>query len=131
MSRVSSLILIVAVGAVGWPKTASAEESDPWWGRDKALHFGISAGLAAGGYAASIPFVDKRWQRAAIGSGFALSVGAGKELYDLSGHGDPSWKDFAWDAMGTAVGVAIALAIDVAFDRDEKGAKNATAIVRF
>src|SRR5262245_21991436 len=98
----------------------------PLVGRDKALHFGISAGLAAGGYAASTPFVDARWQRAALGSGFALCVGAGKELYDLSGHGDPSWKDFAWDVAGTAVGIAIALAVDVAVDRDDKTSTGAS-----
>src|SRR5258706_10545493 len=120
MLRARWLSFLVALPALALPSIASAQESDPWWGQDKALHFGISAGLAAGGYAASTPFVEARWQRAAIGSGFALSLGAGKELYDLSGHGDPSWKDFAWDVAGTAVGVAIALAVDVALGRDHK-----------
>src|SRR5512134_305903 len=92
----------LAVVTLSLSRRASADDPDEWWARDKALHFGVSAGLAAGGYAAATPIVDERWQRAAIGSGFALALGAGKELYDLSGHGDASWKDFAWDVAGTA-----------------------------
>jgi putative lipoprotein len=131
MRRARWLSFLIALPAVALTRIASAEQSDPWWGKDKALHFGISAGLAAGGYAASTAFVEPRWQRAAIGSGFALSLGAGKELYDLSGHGDPSWKDFAWDVAGTAVGIAIALAVDLAFDRKDNDKAPATALVRF
>lgn len=92
---------------------AAAEQSDPWWGRDKALHFGVSAGLAAGGYAASSLVLDERWQRASAGAGFSLTLGAGKEAYDAAGYGHPSAKDFAWDVAGAAVGTAIALLVDV------------------
>lgn len=91
----------------------AAEESDPWWGRDKALHFGVSAGLAAGGYATSSLVLDERWQRASAGAGFSITLGAGKELYDAAGYGHPSAKDFAWDIAGAAVGTAIALLVDV------------------
>jgi len=92
----------------------SARADDEWFGVDKALHFGVSAALGGGGYAASAPLVREPWQRAAIGAGFSLTLGAGKELYDLSGHGDPSWKDFTWDVIGTAFGVGIALLVDAA-----------------
>jgi len=95
--------------------TARATEPDPWWGQDKAWHFGISVGLGAGGYAGSSLFLHERWQRAAAGTGFSLTLGAGKELYDLSGHGDASWRDFAWDVAGTVVGVGLACLVDVAF----------------
>jgi putative lipoprotein len=93
---------------------AAAADPDPWLGPDKALHFGVSAGLAGGGYAVSALFLDRPWQRAVAGSAFSLTLGAGKELYDLSGHGDPSWKDFTWDVAGTAVGIGIALLVDAA-----------------
>jgi putative lipoprotein len=101
------LVLLV----IGLERTAQAQ-SDPWFGRDKALHFGVSAALAAGGYAASSPWLDSRAERALVGGGFSLTLGASKELWDLAGHGDPSWRDFTWDVVGTAVGVALALGID-------------------
>jgi len=94
--------------------TARAADPDPWFGSDKALHFGVSVGLAAGGYGVSSFVLEKPWQRAVAGAGFSLTLGAGKELYDLTGHGDASWKDFTWDVVGTAVGVGIALLVDTA-----------------
>jgi putative lipoprotein len=96
------------------PAPAAAEERDPWFGPDKALHFGVSTGLAAGGYAGSSIVFDRPWQRAVAGASFSLSLGAAKELHDLAGRGDPSWRDFTWDVAGTAVGVALALAVDLA-----------------
>jgi putative lipoprotein len=93
---------------------ARAADPDPWLGPDKALHFGVSVGLAAGAYGVSSFVLDHPWQRAVAGASFSLTLGAGKELYDLSGHGDPSWKDFTWDVVGTAVGVGIALLVDAA-----------------
>jgi putative lipoprotein len=104
------LTLALALGATA----ARATEPDPWWGVDKGLHFGISIGLGAGGYAASSLLLDERWQRAATGAGFSITLGAGKELYDLSGHGDASWRDFTWDLAGTAVGVGVAWLLDLA-----------------
>ncbi len=95
-------------------RPARADETDPWWGRDKALHFGFSAGLAAGGYAAASLALDERWQRATVGAAFALTLGTAKELYDLSGHGNASWRDFTWDVIGTAVGTGVALLVDLA-----------------
>ncbi len=91
---------------------ACASDADPWFGPDKALHFGVSVALASGGYAASSPWLEARNSRALVGGAFSLTLGAGKELWDLSGHGDPSWRDFTWDVLGTAVGVALAAGID-------------------
>jgi len=97
--------------ALGCP-SARASDADPWFGPDKPLHLGVSAALAAGGYAASSPWLESRSSRALAGSAFSLTLGAGKELWDLDGHGDPSWRDFTWDVLGTAVGVALAASID-------------------
>jgi len=112
---------------------AQAEEPDPWWGRDKALHFSVSAGLAAGGYAASSLVLDERWQRATAGAGFSLTLGASKELYDAAGHGHPSGKDFAWDIAGAALGTALALLVDVlvAPKRSEQTRPSGAALVTY
>ena len=91
---------------------ASASATDTWFGPDKALHFGFSAALAAGGYAAASPWLDRRGERALVGGAFSLTLGAGKELWDLSGHGDASFRDFTWDVLGAAVGVALAVGVD-------------------
>lgn len=91
-------------------------DDDPWIARDKAFHFDVSAGVAAAGYAISAAWlVDARWKALAIGGGVALAVGAGKEAIDAT-HvfgGDPSWKDFAWDAIGTVAGLALAWGVDL------------------
>jgi putative lipoprotein len=106
--------IAVAVAIAGFTQTARAADPDPWFAPDKALHFGVSAGLAGGGYALSALVLERPWQRAVAGAGFSLTLGAAKELYDLSGHGDASWKDFTWDVAGTAVGIGIALLVDAA-----------------
>jgi len=112
------MIKLVAAAAFATILTlgAAARADDPWIARDKAFHFDVSAGIAAASYAASAAWlVDARWKALAIGGGLALGVGAGKEAIDAAGifHGDPSWKDFAWDAIGTAVGLAVAWGVDL------------------
>lgn len=116
------------------PAPARAQSSDPWWGRDKALHFGVSAGLSAGGYAASALLLERPGERALAGAALALSAGVVKELLDLAGAGDPSWRDLAWDGIGTAVGVGIAVSVDVwLLEPQGRGARRSTArlAVRF
>jgi putative lipoprotein len=96
------------------PALAAPPDPDPWFGRDKALHFGASAGVAGAGYGLSALGTDDIRIRIAFGAGAGVVVGAVKELVDMTGVGDPSWKDFAWDVIGTAVGVGIAISIDLA-----------------
>lgn len=93
---------------------------DPWFGPDKALHFTVSSLIAGGGYGGMAIFTDRIATRIAFGAGLGIAIGAGKELWDLSGHGDPSWKDFTWDLIGTAVGVGIAVTIDLATRSPER-----------
>jgi putative lipoprotein len=107
----------VALALVLASTPAAASDSDPWFGPDKAVHFGVSVGLSAGGYAAVSPWLESRSERALAGSAFSLTLGAGKELWDLTGHGDPSWRDFTWDVLGTAVGVALAAGVDTLLSR--------------
>ena len=110
----ASIVAFVAVTTLCG--AAYADDADPWISRDKAFHFDVSAGIAAAGYGVSAAWlVDARWKALAIGGGVALAAGAGKEIVDATGlfGGDPSWKDFAWDALGTAVGLAIAWGVDL------------------
>ncbi len=94
------------------PKAARASDPDPWFGRDKALHFGVSGAIAAGGYAAGAALFDARGHALLFGGGVALAAGVGKEVLDAAGFGDPSFKDLAWDIAGTAVGLALAWSVD-------------------
>jgi putative lipoprotein len=103
-----------ALLAVSAPALAAPPDPDPWFGRDKALHFSVSAGIAGLGYGTTALFTSDLRIRMAFGGGVAIAAGAGKELLDLTGLGDPSWKDFAWDVLGTVVGVGISIAIDTA-----------------
>jgi putative lipoprotein len=116
-SRVPLLLAPLAAAAVltaSSPARADPPATDPWLGKDKALHFTLSAGIAGAGYgAASFLTTDLRL-RLGIGAGLGILAGAGKELIDLTGAGDPSWKDFTWDVVGTFVGLGIAVSIDVA-----------------
>jgi putative lipoprotein len=114
MTRAPAFALFVATIALS--TAAFADDSDPWISRDKAFHFDVSAGIAAAGYGISAAWlVDARWKALAIGGGIALATGAGKEIFDATGilGGDPSWKDFTWDAIGTVAGLAIAWGIDL------------------
>jgi putative lipoprotein len=112
----TSLGLFALGAALTLARPAAAQDDDPWIARDKALHFDASAGIAALGYAVSAGWlVDARWKALAVGGGVAIVAGAGKELIDAT-HvfgGDPSWKDFTWDVLGTVAGLAIAWGVDL------------------
>jgi uncharacterized protein YfiM (DUF2279 family) len=120
--------LLSASAALGISCAAApAHAEDAWWAKDKALHFGVSAGIGAAGYAASSLVFESRTARASAGAGLALSAGVGKEIYDSLGHGDPSWKDLTWDLAGAVVGVGLALALDVALSSPRRGGDRARA----
>jgi putative lipoprotein len=91
---------------------AQERETDPWFGHDKALHFAASASLAVVGYAGASLKTDDRPTRIAAAITIALGAGLIKEAWDLTGHGDASWRDLTWDVVGTTTGVLIAYGID-------------------
>jgi putative lipoprotein len=93
---------------------ARADDPDPWFGKDKALHFAASATIAAGGYTIGAAVFDARRDALLLGGGLAALAGVGKEALDLAGYGDPSWKDLAWDGIGTIAGLALAWGLDLA-----------------
>jgi putative lipoprotein len=104
----SSFAETTAAGAVYTP------EPDPWFGPDKALHFGVSFALASGGYALGVSTTDERWAGVLIGGGLALGLGATKEGLDAAGLGHPSWRDMAWNVVGVALGLGVSVAFDAA-----------------
>lgn len=112
---VRALLFPVAVAiifAVGAPASAQPG-GDTWLGPDKAMHFGLSAGISAGGYAVGAVFWEDYPPRLLLGAGITLSLGIAKELFDLTGAGDASWKDLAWDVIGLATGLVVAFLLDL------------------
>lgn len=108
------LAVVVACLALPGPAWAqAAPDPDPWWGPDKALHFGVSAAIAGAGYGVTALFTDERPVRLAVGGGLALLAGGAKELIDLAGGGTASWKDFTWDVIGTVTGLVVSFLLDV------------------
>ena len=113
MSRLRPLVASACLAAVLLAPTRARADTDDFWGRDKALHFGFSAVIASGTYAVSASFFDARYPPLLLGAGVSLGLGTAKELADLAGMGTPSWKDFAWDVIGTVTGLGLAYGIDL------------------
>jgi len=105
--------LVVLAIVLAAPSAVADDSADPWIARDKALHFDATAGIAMATYALSTYELHARWESLAVAGAFTLAVGAGKELLDMTGLGDPSWKDFTWDAIGTVAGLALAWSVDL------------------
>ncbi len=108
-------MVVVWLGCVCWTPRVCAQAVDPWFGRDKALHFGASATLGTGGYVGGSLVLDEPWQRAVAGAGLSLGLGTAKELYDLAGYGHPSWRDMTWNVVGTALAVGLCWTVDVSW----------------
>ena len=104
-------MLVLALG-IGAPPKAAAADPDPWFGRDKALHFGATFTLSTGGYASTAFGSERQGVRAAAGASLAMSAGIAKEIYDHYAGGDASFRDLTWDAVGTATGVLVAWLLD-------------------
>lgn len=122
MRRGLALAMVCALA----PSLAHAQ-GDDWFGADKALHASVSAGLGAGGYALASLVWRPRPVRLAAGFGLALSAGVAKELVDLTGVGDPSWRDLAWDAIGASLGALLALGLDAVIDTQHGAVRVAIA----
>ena len=99
-----------AAGVHGARPARAEPDSDPWFGRDKALHFAASASLATVVYAGASLVTDDGPTRVAAAATVALGAGVLKEAWDLTGHGDASWRDLTWDVVGTTTGVLFAYA---------------------
>jgi putative lipoprotein len=102
--------------ALAWAPDAHgqdpARDPDPWFGRDKALHFGASAAIALGAYGTSGLITSDERTRVGAATGVALGAGVAKEIADRYTGGDPSLRDLTWDVVGTATGVLVAWLLD-------------------
>ncbi len=112
----SWIALATLLSILATTRVARATDPDPWFGQDKALHFGVSAAIASGTYAVMSTQCKARYPPLLIGGGLALAIGGAKEGLDSIGFGDPSWKDFTWDVIGTVVGLGIAWGLDLAIN---------------
>lgn len=111
-ARIAAALLVAMTCALA-STPARAADDDPWTGKDKTLHFAVSGGIAAGAYTGGAFLFDARRDALIFGGAVALAAGIGKEIADLAGAGDPSWKDITWDVMGTVTGLAIAWSVDL------------------
>ena len=75
---------------------------------DKVLHFVLSMVIAQVSFCVFGIFTPV-WLASVLGIICVCAVGAAKELYDKKHGGVASWKDFAADAIGGAVGIVISL----------------------
>jgi putative lipoprotein len=112
-----AVALVAAVTILSPAAHARAQDADPWFARDKALHFGVSAGITIVGYAGASLKTDHRPTRRAAAILLGLTAGVSKEVWDAFGPGDASWRDLAWDVIGTATGVLFAAGIDWLYQR--------------
>lgn len=114
--RVLALSLLLSCATI----SRARADDDPWIAPDKGLHFGVSLGLAAGGYGLSSVWIEQPRYRALLGFSFALSLGLAKEAWDAAGHGDPSMRDVTWDILGGLTGTALAWGVDLAVKRSRR-----------
>jgi putative lipoprotein len=112
-----AVALVAAVTILSPAARAQAQETDEWLARDKALHFGVSAGITMVGYAGASLKTDHRPTRRAAAVLLGLTAGVTKEVWDAFGPGDASWRDLTWDVIGTATGVLVAAGIDWLYQR--------------
>jgi putative lipoprotein len=111
-TRSGVLAIVLTAAGLTPAGAARADDADPWFGHDKLLHFEAAGSLAVVGYAGGSMLTTDRPARAATGLALGLGAGIIKELWDLDGHGDASWRDLTWDAVGAATGVLVAAAFD-------------------
>jgi len=111
-TRSGVLTTVLTAAVLTQAGAARADEADPWFGHDKLLHFEAAGSLTVIGYAGGSMLTTDRPARDATGVALGLGAGIAKELWDLDGHGDASWRDLTWDAVGAATGVLVAAAFD-------------------
>ncbi len=118
-ASLSVLLLVSLTSSLAGSRVARADSAnaDPWFGPDKLIHFAASGSLAVVGYAGASMLTENRPVRIGAGAALALGAGVAKELWDLDGHGDASWRDLSWDLIGAATGLLVSVGVDWAVHR--------------
>jgi putative lipoprotein len=105
---VKFFLVFTLVTGGGTPRSAR----DPWFGRDKLLHFTASALIQGAAHAAfrarSASYAQASWGAAAV----TATAGVGKELWDRHEERDFSLRDLAWDGIGGVSGAIVVRQID-------------------
>jgi uncharacterized protein YfiM (DUF2279 family) len=110
--RPAPLRILVLLLCLSIPGAARAQYGDEWFGPDKKKHFGACFVLAGAGYAGGALLFDAPAARWLTGAGLAMGAGVGKELYDKQRGGLFSFKDLAWDGVGTVTGLGVSYLVD-------------------
>jgi uncharacterized protein YfiM (DUF2279 family) len=109
-SDCSAILLLLVILIFHIPNLNADENHDKWFSKDKYQHFTISAFYTLG--SATIlnrHFESSQGSAIAIGAGFTISLGLGKELADKRKPTETSSiKDLIWDAAGVLTGMALA-----------------------
>lgn len=89
--------------------TPPIKHNNPWFGKDKAVHFAVSTALAAGLTAAAKEHDRTNCDAALVGFSVSLAIGAGKESYDKRIKKTRySYRDMVWNMAGATVGSVLA-----------------------
>jgi hypothetical protein len=83
--------------------------------KDKQLHLGAGAVVAGWGYL--LPSGAAGWKPMVYGLGSATLAGAGKELADMGGFGNPDWRDLQATIIGGAVSIGIIMGVKAIFKK--------------
>lgn len=104
-------ILIASIIISGCAATST--RNDDWFSKDKAKHFIVSSVISGTITAAANYHEMDKEDSFSLALGLTLSIGAGKETYDLwTGDTGWSWKDITWDVLGALAGYCIVEGID-------------------
>ena len=86
---------------------ATPSDRDPWFGRDKVLHFAASVLIQTAAHSV-LRANGRDYGNASRGAALAtVSVGIGKELWDRHRKRDFSFRDLAWDGIGGVTGAIV------------------------
>jgi putative lipoprotein len=95
---------VLFVALFGGPPRSN---EDPWFGRDKLLHFTVSAAVQCAAHSV-LHANGNDYGGASRGAALAtLTVGIGKEIWDKNHGRDASWRDLAWDGAGGVAGAVV------------------------
>ncbi len=78
---------------------------DPWFSKDKFMHFSISASVVGLSYHTLVCRLNKnKYEGEIISLSFTALIGIGKEIYDKKRKKHFSLKDLCWDGIGILTG---------------------------
>ncbi|MEA3246900.1 MAG: hypothetical protein U9Q74_12160 [Gemmatimonadota bacterium] len=89
------------------PERPAPSDRDPWFGRDKLLHFVASAAVQGAAHAAFRARGADYGSASRGAAAVTLTVGVSKEIWDHYRGGDASLRDLTWDVVGGTAGAVV------------------------